>query len=155
MAQKELDSRNFKAGQDQSHVMPAYEEVTDGDFMDQFEVIDRMDMIDIELQKFMEEPVVVRVNKPHERNAPLGLMLSVQGRTQYIIKGLPMQIKRKYLESLARAKRQFIETPEIYENGQPSGTKIVKTTSLEHDFAVLRDNNPKGHAWLEGILAEG
>ena len=156
MAQKELDSRNYKAGQNQSMPMPALGEIEDGDFMDQFQIIDRIDMKEVELAAFMEETVVVRVNKPHERNAPLGLMLCVQGRSQYIVKGLAQRIKRKYLECLARAQRQFIETPETYgSNGQPNGTKVTKTTSLEHDFAVLRDDNPKGHAWLEGILAEG
>lgn len=106
-----------------------------------------------ELAKFMEELVVVQVAKSHDINSPPYVHLNVNGTNQIIPRGnRPVAIKRKYLEVLARMQ----ETRYTQEMIDGSEKRIVTTesVSLVYPFNVVMDKNPRGAAWLQGVLNE-
>ena len=103
---------------------------------------------------FLEEPVEVMVAEPQDEKESNLVQLFVQGRSQMIIPGQPIIIKRKYLEVLARAK-QIRYKPVVKINdltGAPINMMIPRLV-LRYNFSVIQDKNPKGAEWLRRILA--
>lgn len=103
---------------------------------------------------FLEEPVEVMVAEPQDEKESSLVQLFVQGRSQMIIPGQPIVIKRKYLEVLARAK-QIRYKPVVKINdltGAPVNMMIPRLV-LRYNFSVIQDKNPKGAEWLRRILA--
>ena len=103
---------------------------------------------------FLEEPVEVMVAEPQDEKESNLVQLFVQGRSQMIIPGQPIVIKRKYLEVLARAK-QIRYKPVVKINdltGAPINMMIPRLV-LRYNFSVIQDKNPKGAEWLRRILA--
>lgn len=117
---------------------------------------------------FMEEPVTIRIERGSEEHAPQHVPLWCNGRgCELMINGkwvstsgwIPVDqeltVKRKYLEVLARAKIDKIETivPEIGDGDAElkSGAKIRRATRQANSFSVIEDKNPRGHAWLTEI----
>ena len=103
---------------------------------------------------FLEEPVEVMVAEPQDEKESNLVQLFVQGRSQMIIPGQPIIIKRKYLEVLARAK-QIRYKPVVKINdltGAPVNMMIPRLV-LRYNFSVIQDKNPKGAEWLRRILA--
>lgn len=103
---------------------------------------------------FLEEPVEVMVAEPQDEKESNLVQLFVQGRSQMIIPGQPIIIKRKYLEVLALAK-QIRYKPVVKINdltGAPVNMMIPRLV-LRYNFSVIQDKNPKGAEWLRRILA--
>lgn len=103
---------------------------------------------------FLEEPVEIMVAEPQDEKESNLVQLFVQGRSQMIIPGQPIIIKRKYLEVLARAK-QIRYKPVVKINdltGAPVNMMIPRLV-LRYNFSVIQDKNPKGAEWLRRILA--
>lgn len=103
---------------------------------------------------FLEEPVEIMVAEPQDEKESSLVQLFVQGRSQMIIPGQPIIIKRKYLEVLARAK-QIRYKPVVKINdltGAPVNMMIPRLV-LRYNFSVIQDKNPKGAEWLRRILA--
>lgn len=103
---------------------------------------------------FLEEPVEIMVAEPQDEKESNLVQLFVQGRSQMIIPGQPIVIKRKYLEVLARAK-QIRYKPVVKINdltGAPVNMMIPRLV-LRYNFSVIQDKNPKGAEWLRRILA--
>lgn len=103
---------------------------------------------------FLEEPVEIMVAEPQDEKESSLVQLFVQGRSQMIIPGQPIVIKRKYLEVLARAK-QIRYKPVVKINdltGAPVNMMIPRLV-LRYNFSVIQDKNPKGAEWLRRILA--
>ena len=103
---------------------------------------------------FLEEPVEIMVAEPQDEKESSLVQLFVQGRSQMIIPGQPIAIKRKYLEVLARAK-QIRYKPVVKINdltGAPVNMMIPRLV-LRYNFSVIQDKNPKGAEWLRRILA--
>jgi hypothetical protein len=102
---------------------------------------------------FMEERVLVNVHPSTDKNAELVIDVFNGGVPQRFIRGEWIIAKRKYVEVLARAKPFGLTTPEITDGNGNRTTKI----SLQHGMAYpfdMRDPNPRGQGWLQGILRE-
>lgn len=69
----------------------------------------------------------------------------------YLPRGYPFYTKRKYVEQLAHAKIDRIET-RVVERGQDRDNYTDRITSSVASFVVLEDPNPLGAPWLESIL---
>lgn len=107
-----------------------------------------------ELEKFMNEPVEVLVYEPFESGHEKVVQLGVNGKNQFVIRGNPQVIKRKYVEILARARKVGV-TADGYKDGRGEARNTVQISSgLQYPFQVIADSNPKGPAWLKQILAE-
>ena len=103
---------------------------------------------------FNEEQVLVCVFPSPDPNAEKIVEVFNNGIPQRFIRGQWQICKRKYVEVLARAKPFNVSTPEVSDNAGGRTTSIQTTTGLRYPFE-MRDQNPRGAAWLQGILAEG
>ena len=68
------------------------------------------------------------------------------------MRGQETVVKRKFVEALARCR-----TTKYQQRHNPiERDKIenVPITVQTYPFSVLEDRNPKGRAWLQGIVAE-
>jgi hypothetical protein len=151
----QFDSRNAQVGQNQSFDIPPTGALDRDDFIDQFEIVDQGNGMDkAEMLAFMEEPVQVRLMDTTEPNAAQIVQFSVNGVSQFMIRGKVQTIKRKFLEVMARAKTMALSTPEILDSNGNRTTRIVKSYGSTYPFQVISDRNPKGAQWLEKILSE-
>ena len=108
---------------------------------------------DLDLEAFMNETVTVRVEPTAVPGEDITPVFNVNGVNQPMIRGQAVVIKRKFLEALARCRTTTIRQvrPNPYD---PSVVQNVPTTVPTYPFVVLEDKNPRGRAWLEGILAQ-
>ncbi|HUV64405.1 MAG TPA: hypothetical protein VMW24_10945 [Sedimentisphaerales bacterium] len=102
--------------------------------------------------KFNEEILSVRVAESgNPTDDPLPFVI-VNGVKQYFERGTEMQVKRKYIERLARAKKTTFSQVKLPNN---EGYRNIPHTTLEVQFSVLEDPSGQvGRDWLKGILAE-
>jgi hypothetical protein len=106
---------------------------------------------DIDLERFMEEKVLIEMAALPEDSGQVGVPLAVAPDTQWVLGGQRAVIKRKFVEVLARARTDKFRQ---YQNVQnPAASRPVPTTSLSYPFSVIEDT-PKGRAWLKEILEQ-
>lgn len=99
---------------------------------------------------FNEEKVKVMIHESTDENAENPVQLCVNGRNQFLFRGQPLVIRRKYLEVLARAKgTRYAQRKEGTAEQQ---NMMLPHSALKYPFTVIEDPNPKGAAWLQGIL---
>lgn len=104
-------------------------------------------------EAFMNEMVTVLVHSTTDENQPAQIIVNCNGTNQPIVRGLPMQIRRKYVEILARMKEtkysQVTRNP-----AAPDQIDMIARHGLAYPFDLIRDDNPRGRAWLNNVLAE-
>lgn len=116
---------------------------------------------------FNEEPVTIRIERSSEKFAPRvvdawcngkGAEVLVNGRwveTSYLPIGVAVTTKRKYVEILARSKLDTINTKVEDRDSEKPQNLIERSTSSRAPFSVIEDRNPKGAAWLTGLVKFG
>ena len=108
---------------------------------------------DVELTAFMEQPVRIRVHEAQQEGALDVITVTVNGINQNIIRGQDLDVKRKYIEALARCRTTTYEQ-RVQNPAEPSNIQMVPKTVLSYPFAVINDPHPKGKVWLDQILAQ-
>ena len=102
---------------------------------------------------FMNELVEVMVHASTDENQSPHVILNCNGTNQPIMRGVPMRVRRKYVEILARMKEtkysQITRNP-----GAPDQIDMIARHGLAYPFEMLSDENPRGRAWLQNVLAE-
>ena len=152
---KIFDSNEVKIGQDQFHEIPATGSIDPEDFKDQFEIVDGPNLrAKAKRLAFMEEKVVIRIHTTSDKKRERIPCLSVNGVNQYVVRGIPQIIKRKFLAVLAQAKEDNVETPFGRDNNGFDTYNISKTQSLKYPFELIEDRNPMGRPWLDKMLSE-
>ncbi len=113
---------------------------------------------------FQEEPVKIILNPSAEKNAPTAFPVWVNGKGAevfqngqwmeigYLPVGLPIIIKRKYLEVIMRSKLDAVTTQHEDATVERPHNRINRSTSAVHSFSILEDKNPKGSAWAMEML---
>lgn len=101
---------------------------------------------------FMEEKMEIMVHESTDANAEPIVQVGVNGINQFFPRGEPVQCKRKFVEVLARARETSISTQTITTDRDVIN-RINRHTALRYPFSVIRDENPKGAAWLKSVLA--
>lgn len=101
---------------------------------------------------FNEEIIEVMVHESTDENAENPIFTSCNGVPQYFYRGLPQQVRRKYVAILASCKEHNITTPEYTQNDGSRATAIRRTSSLKYPFSVIHDPNPRGPDWLRSLL---
>lgn len=101
---------------------------------------------------FNEEFVEVMLHESTDDNAENPVFTACNGVTQYFYRGVPQVVRRKFVAILASVKEHNVTTPEYVgrDGGQAIG--IRRTSSLKYPFSVISDKNPRGPAWLRGLL---
>lgn len=115
---------------------------------------------------FNEDPVTILIHPSREKNAAPVVDCWVNGRGAevftngrwYSLAWLPINIecvvKRKYVEVLARASIDTIDTDVDDTTVKDPENRIVRVTSALCTFSVLHDPNPKGREWLRRVMAQ-
>ena len=101
---------------------------------------------------FNEEMIEVMVHESTDENAENPVFTSCNGVTQYFFRGVPQQVRRKFVAILASVKEHAVSTPEYTAQDGSRATGIRRTSSLKYPFSVISDPNPRGAAWLKGLL---
>lgn len=109
-------------------------------------------LADAELEAFMNEPVMVTVMSGGKDNEAPFVPVSVNGVMQMFRRDVPIVVKRKYVERLARAKEAGYDQTVDDRLGEKMN-KLHQKHSLRYPFQVNRDDNPRGAAWLRSVLA--
>jgi hypothetical protein len=108
----------------------------------------------LEALRFNEEVLTVMVHdttNPSEEPIP---EVWNDGIVQRFIRGREQQVKRKYVEILARAKRTTRGNEKYKDLNGDDAYRYPAHTALRYPFSVINDPNPKGRDWLRGILAQ-
>ena len=103
-------------------------------------------------ESFMNEIVTIMVHETTDENQPPHLIVNCNGMNQPIIRGMVTQLKRKYVEILARMKET--RYTQIQHAEAPDRLDLRARTALVYGFDLIEDKNPKGRAWLSHIIAE-
>ncbi|MES2942922.1 MAG: hypothetical protein V4772_08640 [Pseudomonadota bacterium] len=108
----------------------------------------------LETEKFMNEMVLIEIDQDAEdANAPVFVYIGHNGITQYIKRGEPQAVKRKFLYSALAAKRVRIACA-FGKDG--SGNEFNRTTpnaSTTYRVHLVQDNNPQGGMkWAQSVM---
>jgi hypothetical protein len=104
-------------------------------------------------EAFMHELVTINVHPTTDENSPPYVILSVNGTNCPVPRGRTVDIKRKYVEVLARMKETRYNQIQG-DSGRPDDLQLVARTGLCYPFDMIEDKNPRGRAWLSKVLAE-
>lgn len=104
---------------------------------------------------FLEEYVIIEIHETMDPQAELVIHLAINGRSVYLARGRHEIVKRKYVEQLLRAKPQTVKTQVAKGNDGDYVNRTIKSAAMKYPFAIVRDDNPKGRAWMKKILQEG
>ena len=104
-------------------------------------------------EAFMNEMVEVMVHASTDENQSPHVILNCNGTNHPIMRGVPMRVRRKYVEILARMKEtkysQVTRNP-----AAPDQIDMIARHGLAYPFELMHDDNPRGRAWLQNVLAE-
>lgn len=104
-------------------------------------------------EAFMNEMVTILVHSTTDENQPPHIIVNCNGMNQPIVRGVPMQVRRKYVEILARMKEtkysQVTRNP-----AAPDQIDMIARHGLAYPFDLVEDKNLRGRAWLNNVLAE-
>ena len=85
-------------------------------------------------------------------NAENPVFTACNGVTQYFYRGIPQKVRRKFVAILASCKEHSVSTPEYTAQDGSRAMGIRRTSSLKYPFSIISDTNPRGAAWLKGLL---
>lgn len=100
---------------------------------------------------FMEEPVEINIHESADPNAEPIVDLYCNGIAQRVIRGVPITVKRKYVQVLTMARHTAMSTDTRVE-GENVVNRVNRRTALRYPFSVIRDDNPRGRDWLRAEL---
>lgn len=116
---------------------------------------------------FNEQPVTIRIEPSSEKFAPRAIDVTCNGtgaevwmngrwvQARVLPVGMPVTTKRKYVEILARSKTDTINTRHDTADAEHPRNFIDRYTSSRAPFSVLEDKDPRGAAWLSGLVTFG
>lgn len=104
---------------------------------------------------FMEQELEIMIHpaSPADRSAEHLIKLGVNGTNQFVPRDMPVKVKRKYVEVLAKARPIGINTREYLDAEGGRAIKIERSVMLQYPFSVLFDPaGANGAAWLRGVM---
>lgn len=126
-----------------------------GDGPPEIEVVDRVLTGDkAEQERFMNEMVTIMVHDSTDENDTELIQVAINGRNQFIRRGYPQDVRRCYVERLARAKKTSYAQDLDERKGEAHYNTMRAHHALKYPFSVVSDPNPLGAAWLRNLLAE-
>lgn len=103
---------------------------------------------------FNEEYVDVMVHESDSPDAEPLVEVFNNGTRQMFPRGHVVTCRRKYLEGLIRSKPVSYANVEFVREDGVRAVKYPKRSSLRYPFQVVRDDNPRGVAWLKKLMAQ-
>jgi hypothetical protein len=106
----------------------------------------------LEMMKFMNEPVTIRIATSTDPNAEQVFEITINGKPEMFKRGEAKTVRRCYVDRLAMLK-QTVYDCKLVDNTGDRQYVYPQTTGLKYDFGVVRDDNPLGDSWLKHTLA--
>lgn len=107
-----------------------------------------------EMAAFMEELVIIRMHTTTDVNAEPFVPVGCNGEQTWLPRGVPIEIPRKFIESLTGLTVSF-RTERVQDPNAEEGFVQRASASQAYPFEILSDPNPKGRAWLARVLRGG
>lgn len=104
-------------------------------------------------ESFFNEPVTIQVATTTDENQVPYVHVNVNGTNCVIPRGVPVTVKRKYVEVLARMKETRY-TQSVPNPSEPDRIVMNSRSGQVHNFEVIRDDNKLGGEWLRRVLNE-
>lgn len=107
--------------------------------------------------KFMEEKVLVEVEADNDDpNAPVFVLFGHNGVNQYVKRGEPQAIKRKFLYSALAAKTVKFACAFGKDNTGNDFNRLSANVRATHRVRLIEDHNPQGGMkWAQRVAAAG
>lgn len=109
---------------------------------------------ELEMAKFMEDVLTIRIERGREKNAPAWVDVYVNGVCQWIKVGEVQKVKRKFIEVLARSQPFSVTTTHGSTNEERPQNRIERSQFAQYPFSVLNDPSPMGHEWLQRVYMD-
>lgn len=104
--------------------------------------------------KFMEEKVLIEIESDDDPNAPEFISTGHNGVSQYIRRGIPQAIKRKFLYSLLAAKRVKFACAFGKSSDGNEFNRLNPSGQTTHRVRLIRDDNPMGGSkWVQSLMS--
>ena len=109
---------------------------------------------------FNEEELEIMIHESTNPNDEPRVFVCVNGQMthpkygNHLPRGVPISVKRKVVERLARAKPMSFATVETVNQQGERDTKLQRHQAQKYPFSVIHDPNPEGLSWLRRIMAE-
>lgn len=120
-------------------------------------ITDPMAMSGAEVMAFMEDPITIIVSRGMEKHSPKSVPVGVNGEQLSVPVGLPVIIKRKFVEVLFGCKSDNIETvvEDIQVDGGSDKRNMMHTwTTPRFAVSVIEDRaGLRGQQWLSNMMA--
>lgn len=100
---------------------------------------------------FMNEMVTVRVHPTTDKNANPFPEIWVNGRVQRFVRGAEQQVRRCFVEVLARSKGTTFDNVKVKDAEGEDKYVYPSNTAEIFPFTVINDS-PKGEKWLKDVL---
>ena len=114
----------------------------------------------LDLEQFMNEPIEIQLAERYSDSEPVYVFCSVNGigawrdGSPWLPRGIPITIPRRHLEVLLRSS---VDTVRTKETANAEGTKtmsVYRNRTGGYVPTVLHDPNPKGAAWMKGVMTQ-
>ncbi|MBC8438988.1 MAG: hypothetical protein H8D87_04815 [Deltaproteobacteria bacterium] len=106
-----------------------------------------------ELEAFMNQKVLIYVQKSSNKEDNPVIVPNVNGINQPIIRGVDTWVRRCFVEALARNRTTRYEQ-HVPDESQRDKFVMLQNTSLKDLFIVKKDPHKYGIEWLDAILRE-
>ncbi len=119
------------------------------------EVIAAKDLVSkAQMERFMNEKVVVEVESdPEDENAPVFVYVGHNGVTQYIKRGEPQVIKRKFLYAALASKRVKMACAFGKDGSGNEFNRLTPSAAMTHRIHLVADDNPQGGMrWVQSVM---
>lgn len=128
---------------------------TGEELADTMEIVQPHEMADkVAMERFMNEKVVVEVESdPEDENAPVFIYLGHNGINQYVKRGEPQTIKRKFLYAALVAKRVKMACAFGKDGAGNEFNRLSPSASMTYRIHLVSDNNPQGGMkWVQSVM---
>ena len=163
-AKSELTNQNFPIDQKPAMVMPPIDEPVERE-PDIIVAMDPLEKSTLDALAMAEDPITILIHRSVEKfSPPTTDYIAINGipaeqlfrngwvRMGYLPRGKSLITKRKYVEVLARAKQDAINTTVIERDNEDPQNFVERITTSTMSFTILEDKNPKGAEWLERLV---
>lgn len=106
----------------------------------------------VETEAFMNQKLTVIVMPDPAEGALPVITVNVNGVNQNFIRNRAQQVKRKYVEALARSRITAVDQKEATNPMELAVLDLTQISSLAYPFTVIADPSPEGAEWLMDLL---
>ena len=103
---------------------------------------------------FMEDVLTIRIERGRDKYSPQLIDVYVNGEPKWLPVGVPVNVKRKFVEVLARAQPFSVTTNVGTANDERPHNRIERVQNMQHPFSVIKDPNPAGYEWLTRTMMD-